>query len=91
MESCKFRNHAVGPKTYRMRHPVFVTHTEYVIPSNPLVIPRRRGGPDFSNFQNYLFIARAPSRIRTNPETRVDLIRLRKNLELELKPNSFEK
>ena len=30
-------------------------------------------------------------RIRTNPKTRVDLIRLRKNLELELKLNSFEK
>ena len=27
MESCKFRNHPVGPKTYRMRHPVFVSHT----------------------------------------------------------------
>ena len=56
----------------------------------PLVIPRRRGGPNFSNFQNYFFIARAPGRIRTNPETRVDLIRLRKKLELELKPNSFK-
>ena len=25
MESCKFRNHSVGPKTYRMDHPVFVS------------------------------------------------------------------
>ena len=24
MQSCKFRNHPVGSKTYRMRHPVFV-------------------------------------------------------------------
>ena len=37
------------------------------------------------------FIARAPSRIRTNPETRVGSFRFRKNLELELRPNSFEK
>ena len=25
MESCKFPNHLVGPKTYRMDHPVFVS------------------------------------------------------------------
>ena len=25
MESCKFRNHPVGPKTYRMDHRVFVS------------------------------------------------------------------
>ena len=63
----------------------------FLAPSNTLVIPRRRGGSDFSNFREKKIIARAPSRIRTNPETRVDLIRLRKNLELELRPNSFEK
>ena len=30
MESCKFRNHPVGPETYRMDHPVFVSSPEHV-------------------------------------------------------------
>ena len=30
MESCKFRNHLVGPKTYRMRHPVFVPRYDWM-------------------------------------------------------------
>ena len=62
-----------------------------VIPSNTLVIPRRGGWSRFWQFPKLFFIARAPSRIRTNPETRVGSFRFRKNLELELRPNSFRK
>ena len=50
----------------------------------PLVIPRRRGWSRFLQFFDFFFIARAPSRIRTNPETRVGSFR-------ELRPNSFRK
>ena len=62
-----------------------------LIPSNPPGIPRRRGASDFSNFREKKIITRASSRIRTNPETRVGSFRFRKNLELELRPASFEK
>ena len=59
-------------------------------PSNTLVILRRRGVSDFSNFREKIVIARAPSRIRTNSETRVGSFRPIKNMESELRPDSFE-
>ena len=56
--------------------------------SNAMVIWRRRGGPDFSKFSILKVRSRPPTRIMTNPRTRVGSFRLNKNLELEFGPNS---
>ena len=50
----------------------------------------KMGGPDFSNFQKKIARSRAPSRFGTFPGTRVGSFRLKKIMELELEPDSFE-
>ena len=61
-----------------------------LIPCNTLVIYRRRGGSEFSNFQNHFFIARAPSRFGPNPRSYTDSFHPIKDLGPELGSNSFE-
>ena len=56
-----------------------------------LLIPWERGGSDFNSFWKNVVRCRAPSRIKTNPQTRVDLIRPNKNLEFEFGPDFCKK
>ena len=43
MESCKFQNSAVFPKTHRMHHPVFLANAVYVEPASPRLPMEAKG------------------------------------------------
>ena len=49
-----------------------------------------RGGPIFWYFRNFFFIARAPSRIMTNPRRRVGSFFENMNLEPQMGPVTFQ-
>ena len=56
----------------------------------PLLMAPQWGRPDFKNKQNLFFIARAPSRIMTNPRRWVGSFLENMNVEPHLEPITFQ-